>query len=80
MIEIRTPNENFTGVRAGVKFVKGVGYCEALQAPVMAQMGYRVLGDQKDEKTPQETNVLPSRASQGKTVAKRTRKPKGATA
>lgn len=78
MFEVRTPNPHFTGERAGIKFVRGVGYCEALQARLMAQLGYEVSRHPEAEKSPQEPNVLPLQPSQPKTAAKRTRKPRGA--
>ena len=73
MFVVKTPNPAFTGQRAGVSFVKGVGTCDALQAPLMAQLGYEVSEVQEAEKTPQEPNVRPSRASQRRTGTRKTR-------
>jgi hypothetical protein len=76
---VKTPNPRFNGERAGVMFLNGEATCTPLQASLMAQLGYQVLGDQKPVKTPQKTNVLPSRGNQEATTRKPRRKTGGNT-
>ena len=72
---VRTPNPRFNGERAGVQFTNGEATCNALQASLLAQLGYQVLEDPKPVKTPQKTNVLPSRGNPAPPARKTRQKP-----
>lgn len=63
-IKIKVPNENFNGVRGGVKFEKGVGTFEdeAKGREVAASFGYVIVEDVKGE----EIKEAPKKASRKK--------------
>lgn len=49
MITIKTPNERFNGVRAGLHFANGVATAEALtpvQRATVTRLGYTIEGDE----------------------------------
>lgn len=53
MAEIRSPNPNFTGVRRGVEFVRGVGHTGDRDAlDELARRGYTVLDDEPETAEP----------------------------